>query len=54
MCWTSPDCLSDCKRRTARNADGKQARTQSKPVSRARRNNVTVMIDLRSKHQVQA
>ena len=31
-----------CKRRTARNADGKQARTQSKPGSRAGQNNVTV------------
>ena len=42
MCWRSPDCLSGCKRRTARNAGGKQARAQSKPGSRAGRNNVTV------------
>lgn len=42
MCWTSPDCLSGCKHRTAKNADGKQARAQSKPGSGAGRNNVTV------------
>ena len=38
----SPDCLSDCKHRTARNAGGKPARPQGKPGSRAGRNNVTV------------
>ena len=40
MCWTSPDCLSGCKHRTARNADGEQARAQSKPDSRAGRNKI--------------
>ncbi len=49
MRWTSPDCLSSCKHRTARNADEKQARVQSKPGSRAGRNNVTVRGDMRSK-----
>lgn len=34
---------------TAKNADGKQARAQSKPGSRAGRNNVTVRGDMRSK-----
>lgn len=49
MCWISPDCLSGCKHRTVRNADGKRARAQRKPGSRAGRNNVTVRGDMRSK-----
>ena len=50
--WTSPDFLSVCNRRTARNADEKQARTPSKTVSIARWNDVAFWVDLRSKCRV--
>ena len=36
MSWTNPGCPSVCNRRTARNADEKQAKTPSKTVSTAR------------------
>ena len=48
----SPDCPSVCNRRTARNADEKQARTPSKTVSPVRRNNVEFRVDMRSKYRV--
>ena len=41
-----------CSRRTARNADEKQARTPSKTVSSVRRNNVAFRVDMRSKCRV--
>ena len=44
--------LSVCNRRTARNADEKQARTPSKTVSIARWNDVAFWVDLRSKCRV--
>lgn len=52
MCWTDPDCPSVCNRPWVRNADGKQARTPSKPGSGAGRNNVAFRGDMRSKCRV--
>ena len=52
MFWTNPDCPSVCNRRTARNADEKQARTPRKTVLPVRRNNVAFQVDMRSKCRV--
>ena len=53
MCWTSPDCPSGCKHRTARNADGKQASMPNEMAFRTKHPNTkednTMMMTMNEK-----